>query len=120
MDSVLGNFIDDFTLFRIIAVINFILILAVTYLVIQVTLAWKFMQKEEVISDKVISNKRSLYKSLIFIFIGGFFMLAHEFLEGLKENSDSTTYEFFELIALTGLVLFLFDWNKILKKKKVS
>ncbi|VVB55604.1 Uncharacterised protein [uncultured archaeon] len=117
MDSVLGSLIDDFTLFRIIAVINFILILAVIYLVIQVTLAWKFMQKEEVTSDKVISNKRSFYKSLFFIFIGGFFMLSHEFLEGLKENSDSTTYEFFELIALLGLVLFLFDWNKILKNR---
>ncbi len=116
MDTVLGSLIDDFTLFRIITVINFILILAITYLVIQVTLAWKFSQKDKVISDQVVSNKRSFYKSVIFILIGGFFMLAHEFLESLKENADSTTYEFFELIALLGLVLFLFDWNKIMKK----
>jgi len=63
MDTVLGSFIDDITLFRIIAVINFILILAIIYLVIQVTLAWKFMQKEEVISDKIISSKEVFTKA---------------------------------------------------------
>lgn len=44
-------------------------------------------------------------------------MLIHEFFEGLeKESPDYVTYEFFELIALSGLVLFLNEWHKILKK----
>jgi hypothetical protein len=48
-------------------------------------------------------------------------MFLHEFLEGFeKDVADYTTYEFFELIALLGLVLFLYDWNKTLKKLKKS
>ncbi len=48
-------------------------------------------------------------------------MLIHEFLEGLeKDAADNTTYEFLELIALSGLVLFLYELHKILKKMKKS
>ena len=46
-------------------------------------------------------------------------MLLHEFLEGYGENSpDYTTYEFFELMALLGLVLFMYEWYRILRNSK--
>lgn len=47
-------------------------------------------------------------------------MLLHEFFEGFGENADDTTYEFFELVALLGLVLFMFEWYKILTKLKIK
>lgn len=32
--------------------------------------------------DEIISNKGSFYRNTIFIFMAGFFMLIHEFLDG--------------------------------------
>ena len=118
MDRLFGSIIDDYSLFRIIQTIIVILILFAVYLAIQITLTWKFLKKGDVFSEEIISNKRSFYKNTIFIFFAGFFMLLHEFLEGLGENADDTTYEFFELMALLGLVLFMIEWHKILKKLK--
>jgi hypothetical protein len=119
MDRILGSIIDDYTLFKIIEGIIIILILVAVYLGIQITLTWKFLKKEEVGQDDVISNKKSFYRNTIFIFIAGFFMLIHELLEGLGENApDYTTYEFFEMIGLLGLVLFMIEWHKILRKIK--
>ena len=76
------------------------------------------MKKGEPNSDDVISNKGSFYRNSIFIFIAGFFMILHEFLEGFGETPDDTTYELFELIALLGLFLFMCEWHKILNKIK--
>ena len=109
MDRLLGSIIDDYTLFRIIEGIIIILILVAVYLGIQITLTWKFLKKEEVSPDQVISKKGRFYRNTIFIFIAGFFMLIHELFESLGENApDDTTYEFFEMIGLLGLVLFIF------------
>jgi len=119
MDRIFGSIIDDYSLYRIIQGIIIILILLAIYLGIQILLTWKFLKKGEVGSDELISNKTSFYKIAIFIFIAGFFMLLHEFLEGLEENApDYTTYEFFELIALLGLVLFMYEWYRILRNSK--
>lgn len=119
MDRILGSIIDDYTLFKIIEGIIIILILVAVYLGVQITLTWRFLKKEEVGQNDVISNKKSFYRNTIFIFIAGFFMLIHELLEGLGENApDYTTYEFFEMMALLGLVLFMIEWLKILRKLK--
>jgi len=119
MDLLLGSIIDDFTLFRIIQGIIIMLILVAVYLGVQITLTWKFLKKGEIGSDEVISNKASFYRICIFIFIAGFFMLLHELLEGLEEiEPDATTYEFFELLAVLGLVLFMFEWYRILRNSK--
>ena len=69
-------------------------------------------------SDEIISNKGSFIRNTLFIFIAGSFMLLHEFFEDFGKNADDTTYEFFELMALLGLVLFMFEWYKILNKLK--
>lgn len=118
MDKLLGGIIDDYNLFRIIQTIIIILILVAVYLAIQIILTWKFLKKGEDNLDEVISNKGMFFRNVIFIFIAGFFMLLHEFLESIGENADDTTYEFFELLALLGLILFMFEWYKMLKKLK--
>ena len=119
MDKLLGNVIDDYSLFRIIEGIITIFILVSVYLGIQIILTWKLLNKTETNPEKVISNKTSFIRSSIFIFIAGFFMLIHIFLESLNEYTpDTTTYELFQLIALLGIVLFLNEWNKILKGMK--
>jgi hypothetical protein len=119
MDKILGGIIDDYTLFKIIEGIIIILILVAVYLGVQITLTWKFLKKEEVGQDDLISNRESFYKNTIFLFIAGFFMLIHEFFEGLGANApDYTTYEFFEMIGLLGWVLFINEWLKMLRKLK--
>lgn len=116
MDRLLGSIIDDHTLFKIVEGIIIILILVAIYLGIQITLTWKFLKKDEADHDEIISNKGSFYRNTIFIFMAGFFMLIHEFLEGLGENAiDPTTYKFFELMAFLGLVLFMNEWLKLLR-----
>ena len=118
MDKLIGSLIDDLSLFRIIQTIIFILILFAVYLAVQITLIWTFLKKGCTNSDDIISNKGSFLRNTIFIFIAGFFMLLHEIFEGFGENADDTTYEFFELVALLGLVLFMFEWYRILRKLK--
>ena len=119
MDRILGSIIDDYTLFRIIQGIIIIFILISIYLGIQITLTWNFLKKGELGSDELISNKGSFYRNTIFIFFAGFFMLLHEFLEGFGEDQpDATSYEFFELMALLGLVLFMYEWYRILRNSK--
>ena len=118
MDRLLGNIIDDYTLFRIIQSIIVILSMFTVYIGIQIALTWKFLNPQKN-SDEIISQKGSFIRSSIFIIITGFFMLSHEFFEGLGElEPDSTTYELLELIAFSGLVLFLYEWYTILKKIK--
>ena len=121
MDYWFGNLINDYFLYKIIEGIIAILTMIVIYLGIQIALNWKFLNKENPNSNEVISQKQSFNRSTIFIFIAGFFMLIHEFLEGLeKEAPDYVTYELLELVALTGLVLFLLEWHKILMKLRKS
>ena len=92
MDKLLGNIIDDYSLFRIIEGIITIFILVSVYLGIQIILTWKLLNTTETNHEKVISNKTSFIRSSIFIFIAGFFMLIHIFLEGLNEYTpDATT-----------------------------
>lgn len=115
MDYWFGNLISDYLLYKIIEGIIAILSMIIIYLGIQIALNWKFLNKENPNSNEIISQTQSFNRSTLFIFIAGFFMLIHEFLEGLeKEAPDFVTYELLELVALTGLVLFLLEWHKIL------
>jgi len=119
MDQVLGSIIDDYSLYKIVEGIMIILSMIVIYLGIQIALAWKFIQEEETKSDGIISQKDGFYRSSIYIFIAGFFILIHELFEGLeKDVPDYVTYEILELIAISGFVLFLYEWHKIFKKMK--
>jgi len=119
MDQLLGSIIDDYTLYKMIEGMMIILSMIVIYLGIQIALAWKFIQKEEGKSDTIISQKDGFYRSSLYIFIAGFFILIHELFEGLEKNApDFVTYEILELIAISGFVLFLYEWHKIFKKMK--
>ncbi|MCX9084315.1 MAG: hypothetical protein OIN87_05880 [Candidatus Methanoperedens sp.] len=119
MDRWLGSIIDDHTLYQIIQGFIIILCMITVYIGIHIALTWKFITKCKQNSDDVISQKGSFIRSVIFISVAGLFMLAHEFFEGFEEYSpDSATYELFELIAFSGLVLFLIEWYKILNKIK--
>lgn len=121
MDYWLGNFINDYVLYKIIEGIIAVLSMIVIYLGIHIALNWKFINKEIPDSNEIISQKQSFYRSTLFIFIAGFFMIIHELFEGLeKEAPDYATYELLEMIALSGLVLFLYEWHKILLKLKKS
>ena len=119
MDQVLGSIIDDYSLYKIIEGMMILLSMIVIYLGIQIALAWKFIQKERAKSDTILSKTESFQRSSIYIFIAGFFIVIHELLEGFEKDApDFVTYELFELIAISGLVLFLYEWHKIFKNMK--
>jgi len=118
MDKLLGSVINDYNLYKIIEGIIAILSLVMIYLGIQIALTWKSLKKEGA-PGEIIAQKGNFIWSSVFIFIAGLFMLIHEFFESFEEAApDFTTYELFELIALLGLVLFFYEWNKILKNMK--
>ena len=118
MDRLLGNIIDDYTLYRIIQSLIIILSMFTVYIGIQIALTWRFLNPRGN-SSEIISQKGSFIRSSIFIIITGSFMLSHEIFEGFGElEPDSTTYELLELIAFSGLVLFLYEWYTILNKIK--
>jgi hypothetical protein len=119
MHDLLGSVIEDHTLYEIIQGIIIILSMFTVYIGIHIGLTWKFITNFKGNSVDLISQKGSFIRSSIFITITGVFMLSHEFFEGLEDlTPDSTTYELFELIAFSGLVLFLYEWYKILNKIK--
>lgn len=118
MDKLFGSVIDDYTLYKIIEGLIAILSLVMIYLGVQIALTWKSLKKDGA-SGEIIAQQGNFFRSSVFIFIAGLFMLIHEFFESLEKNApDYTTYEMFELIALLGLVLFFYEWNKILKNLK--
>ena len=119
MDRLLGSIIDDYTLYRIIQGIIIILSMFTVYIGIHIALTWKSITQLQGNSVDIISQKGSFIRSSVFISITGLIMLSHEFFEGLEDlTPDSTTYELFELIAFSGLVLFLYEWYKILNNIK--
>ena len=114
MDSLLGGIIDDYTLYKIIETAIAVLVMIIVYLGIQICLRWKYMKR-----DGDIISKINFTRSAIFIFMTGFFMIVHELLEGIEKYVlDFTTYEFLELLALAGLVLFFYEWYRLLKSIK--
>ena len=119
MDRWLGSIINDYILYEIIQGIIIILCMLTVYIGIHIALTWKFITTFKGNSVDILSQKGSFIRSSIFITITGLFMLSHEFFEGLEDlTPDSTTYELFELIAFSGLVLFLYEWYKILNNIK--
>jgi len=119
MDRVLRSLIDDYTLYRIIEAIIIILYMFMIYLGIQIALTWKFLKKNCSNSDEIFSQKRSFIRCSIFITITGFFIPFNNFFEGLGElEPDPTTYILFKLIAFSGLVLFFYEWYRLLNKVK--
>jgi len=119
MDQVLGSIINDYSLYKIIEAMIILLSMVIIYLGIQIALTWKFIQKERVKSDPIPLQQDSFFRSSLYIFIAGLFMVIHELFEGLEEDvPDFVTYEMFELIALSGFALFCYEWYKILNKMK--
>lgn len=52
------------------------------------------LQKGIQSSKEIISQKASFYRSTVFIFIAGFFMVIHELFEGFEKDApDFVTYE---------------------------
>lgn len=117
MDYWFGNIIEDSTLFKIIEGIIGILSLVMMYYGIQIALTWKYPKKgSQTVEDP---QRRNYIRGTVFIFIAGFFMVLHEFLDALdKDAPDYVTYELFELIAVSGVVLFFHEWYKMIDKSK--
>lgn len=118
MDRILGSIIDDYTLYTIIESVIIILVLIAVYLGIQTILIFKFPKKS---GGDPIAHKNGLVRCSIFILVAGSFMIIHEFTEGLEKDAiDNTTYELLELIAFLGLVMFLYEWRRILKSQRME
>ncbi len=115
MDDLLGSIINDYILYKIIEGLIAILSLVTIYLGIHLALTWKMIKKQDADSKEILLERNRFTRSTIFIFIAGFFMLVHEYFEGLEKDApDYVTFELFELIAILGLVLFFYEWRKIL------
>ncbi len=114
----MGSMISDYTLYRIIEGIIAILALIMIYLGIQIALTWGNIKNQAANTKEIVLERNRFIASTFFIFIAGFFMLIHEYFEGIEKDIDYVIYEIFEFIALLGLVLFFYEWYKILNSYK--
>ncbi len=115
MDYLLGSVINDYNLYKIFEGAIIIFSLLNIFLFIHIVLVWKQMKTANI--TEVISPRDSIILSIIFIAATAVFMLLHELLEGF-EQLDATSFEFLELMAALGLVMFFYEWYKIMGKQK--
>ncbi len=115
MDYLLGSIIDDYKLYKIFEGAIIILSMVNIFLFIHIALVWRQMKTANI--NEIISSRDGFILSIIFIVMTAIFMLLHELLEGI-EQLDPTSSEFLELLAVSALVLFFYEWYKILNRQK--
>lgn len=90
------------------------------YLLVQIWFLWKDIEKTDLFL-KSLANESFFRKNCINVFLFSSFFIIHEFLEGLKIPNSMIYFEFIEMMAIVTLLLFVYNWYKVLKpfaKKK--
>ncbi len=90
------------------------LYLSFIFLSIQIWLMWKDINAEEWKSQSII-DEFFIKKNLIYIFSAAIFFIIHEFLESTAIPEAVIVFEFFEVLALISLLLFISSWHNALK-----
>ncbi len=102
------------TIYKTIEFILFSSYLIFIFLVIQIWLLWKDIEKKELVLKSFI-NESFFKKNCASVFSFSIFFMVHEILEGLNFPNAIIYFEFFEMLALIFLVLFAYNWYVVLK-----
>lgn len=105
---------NGYDIYRYIEFIIFSSYLVFIFLSIQIWFLWKDIDKTE-LKSKIFSES-FIKKSYAYVFISVMFFVIHEFLEGTIMPNATVYLEFFEMLALISLVLFAYEYYRILKK----
>lgn len=105
---------NEYDIYKYIEFIIFSLYLFFIFLSIQIWLLWKDIDKKELKITTFI-NESFFKKNCAYVFSFSMFFLVHEFLEGTTLPDAVIYFEFFEILALIGLVLFAYEWYGVLK-----
>lgn len=96
-------------LFRYTDSIIFALYLIFIFLAVQIWFIWKDIDANE-LKLKILDGF-FFKKNCVFVFSLGLFLIVPEFI---NEMNFPSILEFFNIVALTTLVLFTYEWHKLL------
>lgn len=105
---------DGYTLYKYIEFAIFILYLFYIYLLIQIWFLWKDIDEKE-INLKPLLTGTFFKRNFIYVLLISFFLMIHEFLEGITIPDAHIYFEFFEMLALIALVSLIFEWYRVLR-----
>ncbi len=106
--------INEYTIYKYLEFSIFALYLTLIFLFIQIWFSWKDIDKKELMLKSIVDE--SFFKeNSVYIFLFSFLPLVHEFIEGTSLPNIIVYLEFFEFLALSCLVLFVYNWYIVLK-----
>lgn len=109
--------VSDYAIYKVVESLITLLSLFMVYLGIQIALTWRDLNKDSMSAEEIVAHRNVFIRSSVFIFMAGFFLIIHEFLEDLGGRTPSyVTFETLELLALAGLVLFMCEWHRVLRR----
>ncbi len=106
--------INEYTIYKLIEFSLFALYLILIFLFVHIWFSWKDIDKKDLMLKSIV-DESFFKKNCIYIFLFTFLPLVHEILEGTSIPNINVLLEFFELLALIALVLFVYNWYNVLK-----
>jgi hypothetical protein len=101
----------EYDVYKYIELIIFLSYMIFIFLLVQIGLLWKYIDKNEM---KAKINESLIKRNFIYVFFLSIFYMVPEFLEGILPNA-TIDFEFLDMMALVTLVLFAYDWYSVLK-----
>lgn len=106
---------DEYTIYKAMEYVLFGSYLFIIFLLVQIWLLWKDVDKDENVL-KLSIDEGMFLKSFIYISAFSLFFFMHEFFEGTGMQNIMLYFEMFETIAFICLILFIYEWYSILKR----
>src|SRR5574341_562742 len=100
---------NDFN--KYIEILIFPLFLVFVFLLVQIWLLWKDIDKNE-LKSRTIDNESFFKVSYVYVFFFTMFFMLHKFFEVI---TPLVYHEFFEMLAVFCLVLFAYHWYRVFK-----
>lgn len=105
---------DEFTLYKFIEFIIFVLYMVFIFLSIQIWFLWKDLNKDDLKINTFI-NESFFKKNCIYVFSFTVFFMGHEILEGTGLPNAMIYFELLEMLGSMCIVLFAYDWYSVLR-----
>ncbi len=105
--------LNEYDIYRSIEFAIFASYLIFIYLLIQIWLLWRNIDKNKL---RITLVSDSFFKrNCIYVFSASIFLMVHEFFEETALPNTILYLEFFELLVLISLLLFTYDWYSVLR-----
>ncbi len=105
---------DEYALYTAMEYVIFGSYLVFVFLSVQIWFLWKDMDKKDATFEHLVTDG-TFKKSFFYVSALSLFFFMHEFLEGMGMQNIMLYFEMLEMLGFICLVLFAYEWYKILK-----